>query len=229
MVAAGLGRYAAESLRTVADALAAVELALELGADVNAATDAGHTALHAAAHIKSDRLGSAARGSRRRGQRRERARGDAVDARRPLPGRQRQRPGPHEHRGSAARPRRRGAARAATRRPAIAPTRAPAGHHPSKLVSPAPRWNHRTSHGDSLFTMASRLRDAQRHRQQRSARRWRCRMCSQSAAWRQRSTISRTSDDRHGKSLSDNRRFAPTSAHLRNPGSASAECAGRVG
>ncbi len=56
MVAAGLGRYEAESLRTEADTLAAVELALELGADVNAATGAGHTALHAAAHIKSDRL-----------------------------------------------------------------------------------------------------------------------------------------------------------------------------
>ena len=56
MVAAGLGRYEAESLRTEADTLASVMLALELGADVNAATDAGLTALHAAAHIKSDRL-----------------------------------------------------------------------------------------------------------------------------------------------------------------------------
>ncbi len=56
MVAAGLGRYEAENLRTEADTLAAVGLALDLGADVNATTDAGHTALHAAAHIKSDRL-----------------------------------------------------------------------------------------------------------------------------------------------------------------------------
>ena len=56
MVAAGLGRYQAESLVTEPRTLRAVELALEIGADVNAVNAVGNTALHAAAHIKLDAL-----------------------------------------------------------------------------------------------------------------------------------------------------------------------------
>jgi ankyrin repeat protein len=56
MVAAGLGRYLAESHVTEARSLEAVRLALELGGDINAANDAGNTALHGAAHIKSNAL-----------------------------------------------------------------------------------------------------------------------------------------------------------------------------
>ncbi len=56
MVAAGLGRYMAETLVTEARSLEAVTLALELGADVNGVNDAGNTALHGAAYIKSDAL-----------------------------------------------------------------------------------------------------------------------------------------------------------------------------
>ena len=56
MVAAGLGRYMAETLVTEARSLEAVALALELGADVNGINDAGNTALHGAAYIKSDAL-----------------------------------------------------------------------------------------------------------------------------------------------------------------------------
>jgi ankyrin repeat protein len=56
MVAAGLGRYLAESRVTDAQALEAARLAIELGGDVNAANDAGNTALHGAAYIKSNAL-----------------------------------------------------------------------------------------------------------------------------------------------------------------------------
>ena len=56
MLAAGLGRYMAETLVTEARSLEAVAFALELGADVDAVNDAGSTALHGAAYIKSDAL-----------------------------------------------------------------------------------------------------------------------------------------------------------------------------
>ena len=56
MVAAGLGRYMAESRVTEQQALNAVTLALELGGDVNAVNDSGNTALHGAAHTKSNRV-----------------------------------------------------------------------------------------------------------------------------------------------------------------------------
>src|SRR5258706_523106 len=56
MVAAGLGRYLAESRVTEERALGTVKLALALGADVNATNDAGNTALHGAASIKSNAL-----------------------------------------------------------------------------------------------------------------------------------------------------------------------------
>ena len=54
MVAAGLGRYEAESLVTEPRTLEAVRTALAFGADVNAVNDVGNTALHAAAHVKSE-------------------------------------------------------------------------------------------------------------------------------------------------------------------------------
>ena len=56
MVAAGLGRYLAESRVTELRALAAAKLALELGSDINAVNDAGSTALHGAAHTKADTI-----------------------------------------------------------------------------------------------------------------------------------------------------------------------------
>ena len=56
MLAAGLGRYMAETLVTKARSLEAAALAIELGADVDAANAAGSTALHGAAHVKSDTL-----------------------------------------------------------------------------------------------------------------------------------------------------------------------------
>lgn len=54
MVAAGLGRYLAESRVTTARALDAVTFALAQGIDVNATNEAGSTALHGAALIKAD-------------------------------------------------------------------------------------------------------------------------------------------------------------------------------
>lgn len=54
MVAAGLGRYLAESRVTTARALEAAKFALAQGIDVNASNDAGSTALHGAALIKAD-------------------------------------------------------------------------------------------------------------------------------------------------------------------------------
>jgi ankyrin repeat protein len=56
MVAAGLGRYLAESRVPEARALAAIRVALEHGGDVNAVNDAGSTALHGAALIKADAI-----------------------------------------------------------------------------------------------------------------------------------------------------------------------------
>ena len=56
MLAAGLGRYMAETLVTEARSLQAATLALELGADVDAANETGSTALHGAAHVKSDAM-----------------------------------------------------------------------------------------------------------------------------------------------------------------------------
>lgn len=54
MVAAGLGRYLAESRVTTARALEAVRFAMAQGVDVNAVNQAGNTALHGAAFIKAD-------------------------------------------------------------------------------------------------------------------------------------------------------------------------------
>lgn len=56
MVAAGLGRYMAESHVTEQQSLEAVRLALALGVDINAVNDAGSTALHGAAFIKANLL-----------------------------------------------------------------------------------------------------------------------------------------------------------------------------
>src|SRR6185295_3823645 len=56
MVAAGLGRYLAESRVTEVRALAAARLALELGSDINAVNDAGNTALHGAAQTKGNTI-----------------------------------------------------------------------------------------------------------------------------------------------------------------------------
>ena len=56
MLAAGLGRYMAETLVTEARSLQAAALAIELGADVDAANETGSTALHGAAHVKSDAM-----------------------------------------------------------------------------------------------------------------------------------------------------------------------------
>jgi ankyrin repeat protein len=56
MLAAGLGRYMAESRVPESRALEAVRLALELGGDVNATNEAGNTALHGAAYIKSNAI-----------------------------------------------------------------------------------------------------------------------------------------------------------------------------
>lgn len=56
MLAAGLGRYLAESLVTEARSIEAAALAIELGADVDAANETGGTALHGAAHVKSDAM-----------------------------------------------------------------------------------------------------------------------------------------------------------------------------
>ncbi|HEY7170346.1 MAG TPA: ankyrin repeat domain-containing protein [Vicinamibacterales bacterium] len=54
MLAAGLGRYLAESRVTEPQALEAVKVIVELGADVKAANEAGNTALHGAAQIKAN-------------------------------------------------------------------------------------------------------------------------------------------------------------------------------
>jgi ankyrin repeat protein len=56
MIAAGLGRYQAESRVTERAALEVVNLALAMGNDVNARNDAGNTALHGAAYIKSNAI-----------------------------------------------------------------------------------------------------------------------------------------------------------------------------
>ena len=56
MVAAGLGRYLAESRVTEASALATVKLALELGGEINAVNDSGNAALHGAAHTKANTI-----------------------------------------------------------------------------------------------------------------------------------------------------------------------------
>ena len=56
MVAAGLGRYLAESRVTEPRALATVKLALELGGEINAVNDSGNAALHGAAHTKADTI-----------------------------------------------------------------------------------------------------------------------------------------------------------------------------
>jgi ankyrin repeat protein len=56
MVAAGLGRYLAESRVTEPQALDAVKLAFELGGDINAVNTAGNAALHGAAHTKADSI-----------------------------------------------------------------------------------------------------------------------------------------------------------------------------
>jgi ankyrin repeat protein len=54
MLAAGLGRYLAESRVTEPQALEAVKVIIELGAEVNAANEAGNTALHGAAQVKAN-------------------------------------------------------------------------------------------------------------------------------------------------------------------------------
>ena len=56
MVAAGLGRYLAESRVTEVRALATVKLALELGGEINAVNDSGNAALHGAAHTKANTI-----------------------------------------------------------------------------------------------------------------------------------------------------------------------------
>jgi ankyrin repeat protein len=56
MVAAGLGRYLAESRVTEVRALAAAKLALELGSDINAVNDSGNAALHGAAQTKENTI-----------------------------------------------------------------------------------------------------------------------------------------------------------------------------
>jgi len=56
MVAAGLGRYLAESRVTEDRALATVKLALELGGEINAVNDSGNAALHGAAHTKANTI-----------------------------------------------------------------------------------------------------------------------------------------------------------------------------
>src|SRR5207237_10453254 len=56
MLAAGLGRYLAESRVTEDRALEAVKVVLELGAEVNAANESGNTALHGAAHTKANKV-----------------------------------------------------------------------------------------------------------------------------------------------------------------------------
>ena len=56
MLAAGLGRYMAETLVTEARSMEAAALAIELGANIDAANESGSTALHGAAHVKSDAL-----------------------------------------------------------------------------------------------------------------------------------------------------------------------------
>lgn len=56
MVAAGLGRYLAESRVTTERAVQAVTFALAQGIDVNARNEAGSTALHGAALIKADEV-----------------------------------------------------------------------------------------------------------------------------------------------------------------------------
>jgi ankyrin repeat protein len=56
MVAAGLGRYLAESRVTTNRSVQAVRFALAQGIDVNATNEAGSTALHGAALIKADEV-----------------------------------------------------------------------------------------------------------------------------------------------------------------------------
>lgn len=56
MVAAGLGRYLAESRVSTGKAMEAAKFALAQGIDVNATNDAGSTALHGAALIKADEV-----------------------------------------------------------------------------------------------------------------------------------------------------------------------------
>ena len=56
MVAAGLGRYLAESRVTEVSALATVKLAIELGGEINALNDSGNAALHGAAHTKANTI-----------------------------------------------------------------------------------------------------------------------------------------------------------------------------
>jgi hypothetical protein len=56
MVAAGLGRYLAESRVTEGGALAGVKLALQLGGEINAVNDSGNNALHGAAHTKANEV-----------------------------------------------------------------------------------------------------------------------------------------------------------------------------
>ncbi len=56
MVAAGLGRYLAESRVTEVRALATVKLALDLGGEINAVNDSGNAALHGGAHTKANTI-----------------------------------------------------------------------------------------------------------------------------------------------------------------------------